>query len=250
MKTNYLGILMVPAIALLATGTPLHASEMDDRIESEARNSYVFQTFLKDSAIKTQSKDGVVTLTGTVKHESHKKLALETVAHIPDVKSVDNQLEFKGISPGVNSDEFLSMQVILAIWLNRELGDNKPQVDVKNGVALLQGEVKDESQLGRIAEYARDVDGIQGVRNEMTVARIKGEPVQTRQERIDDASVTAQVMVALLTHRSTSALKTSVATKDGIVTLGGAAQNPAEKDLVTKLVSDIYGVRGVINNMV
>ena len=250
MKTNYLGILMVPAIALLATGTPLHASEMDDRIESEARNSYVFQTFLKDSAIKTQSKDGVVTLTGTVKHESHKKLALETVAHIPDVKSVDNQLEFKGISPGVNSDEFLSMQVILAIWLNRELGDNKPQVDVKNGVALLQGEVKDESQLGRIAEYARDVDGIRGVRNEMTVARIKGEPVQTRQERIDDASVTAQVMVALLTHRSTSALKTSVATKDGIVTLGGAAQNPAEKDLVTKLVSDIYGVRGVINNMV
>ena len=83
----------------------------------------------------------------------------------------------------------------------------------------------------------------------MTVARITGQPAQTRQERIDDASVTAQVMMALLTHRSTSALKTSVATKDGIVTLGGKAQNAAEKDLATKLVSDIYGVRGVINQM-
>ena len=61
--------------------------------------------------------------------------------------------------------------------------------------------------------------------------------------------MTAQVMMALLTHRSTSALKTSVATKDGIVTLGGEAQNLAQKDLVTKLVSDIYGVRGVTNNM-
>ncbi len=249
MKTNYQRILMVSAIALLAASIPARAFEPDDQIESSARNSYVFKTFLKDDAIKTQSKDGVVTLSGTVKHESHKDLALQTVAHLPGVKSVDNQLEFKGISPGVNSDEFLSMKVILAIWFNRELGDSKPQVDVKNGVALLQGEVKNESQLERTAEYARDVEGIKGVINEMTVARITGEPAKTRQEKIDDASVTAQVMMALLTHRSTSSLKISVATNDGIITLGGEAQNAAEKDLVTKFVSDIFGVKGTINNM-
>ncbi len=249
MKINYQRILMVAALAFLAASTPLQASQTDERIESSVRNSYVFKTFLKDDSIKTQAKDGVVTLSGTVKHESHKKMASETVANLPGVQSVDNRLEFKGISPGENSDEFLSVQVVLAVWLRHKLGDIRPQVNVENGIAILHGEVKNESQLERTSEYARDVKGIKGVKNEMTVAKTAGKPGQTRQEKIDDASVTTEVMMALLTHRSTSALKTSIATKDGIVTLGGKAQNPAEKDLVTKLVTDIYGVRGVINNM-
>jgi osmotically-inducible protein OsmY len=34
-----------------------------------------------------------------------------------------------------------------------------------------------------------------------------------------------------------------------VVTLGGTAKNAAEKDLVTKLVTDINGVKSVVNNM-
>ena len=72
---------------------------------------------------------------------------------------------------------------------------------------------------------------------------------RTMGEKIDDASITAQAKMALLFHRSTSALKTSVTTKDGIVTLSGKAANSAEKGLVTKLVSDIHGVNRVVNDM-
>jgi osmotically-inducible protein OsmY len=53
----------------------------------------------------------------------------------------------------------------------------------------------------------------------------------------------------LLSHRSTSALKTNVKTDHGVVTLGGKAKNAAEKDLVTKLVADIKGVKSVKNGM-
>ena len=52
----------------------------------------MFKTYLKDDSIKTESKDGVVTLTGTVAEASHKSLAQDTVASLPGVKSVDNQL--------------------------------------------------------------------------------------------------------------------------------------------------------------
>jgi len=38
----------------------------------------------------------------------------------------------------------------------------------------------------------------------------------------------------LLYHRSTSALNTSVKTKNGVVTLTGRAKNASEKDLATK----------------
>jgi osmotically-inducible protein OsmY len=78
------------------TSMPVLASKTDDRIESSAKKSYVFKTYLKDDDIKIQSKDGVVTLTGTVSEEAHRSLAQETVANLPGVKSVDNRLEVKG----------------------------------------------------------------------------------------------------------------------------------------------------------
>ena len=66
---------------------------------------------------------------------------------------------------------------------------------------------------------------------------------------IDDATITAEVKVTLLSHRSTSAVNTHVETDKGVVTLTGKADNSAEKDLVTKLVEDIDGVKSVDNNM-
>ena len=74
-------------------------------------------------------------------------------------------------------------------------------------------------------------------------------PEATIGDKIDDASITAQVKSALLSHRSTSALHTGVSTTDGVVTLTGAAKNEAEKSLVTKLATDINGVTSVVNNM-
>ncbi len=76
-----------------------------------------------------------------------------------------------------------------------------------------------------------------------------GEKMDDIGESIDDASITALVKTTLLYHRSTSALKTSVETKEGVVNLGGKAKNAAEKDLATKLVSDVHGVKQVVNNM-
>jgi osmotically-inducible protein OsmY len=72
---------------------------------------------------------------------------------------------------------------------------------------------------------------------------------QTIGEKIDDSSITAQVKMSLLYHRSTSALHTSVTTKDGEVTLSGKTSNAAQVALATKLASDVNGVKGVTNRM-
>lgn len=68
-------------------------------------------------------------------------------------------------------------------------------------------------------------------------------------EKIDDASISAQVNMTLLNHRSTSVLNTSVKTKRGVVTVDGKTKNAAEKNLVSKLVADIHGVKSVKNRM-
>jgi len=248
MKTRYSAALMVAAVVLVVTSNPVQASTLDDLIRTSAENSYVFKTYLKDDDIKIQSEDGVVSLTGTVSEESHRSLAQETVAGFPGVISVDNRLEVKGGRPAEKEDVWLSEKVKTTLLLHQNVGVVK-EVSSKDGIVTLQGEATSQAQKDLTTEYARDVEGVKDVRNEMTVSNIGETTTRTIVEQIDDASITAQVNMALLFHRSTSYLHTTVTTKRGVVTVGGKAKNAAEIDLVTKLVTDIKGVKSIINQM-
>ena len=100
-----------------------------------------------------------------------------------------------------------------------------------------------------VSMVAKDFVGVKSVQNEIIVSKSLETPGETLGEKIDDASITAQVKGSLLSHRSTSMLNTKVTTNDGVVTVSGQARNAAEKALVTKLVTDINGVQSVVNNM-
>jgi len=249
MKAMYCVALMVAAVALLAISMPVYASKMDDGIESSAKKSYVFKTYLKGDDIKIQSKDGVVTLTGSVSEESHKSLAQETVANLPGVKSVNNRLEVKGERPAENSDTWVHMKVKTALLYHRNVSGFNTEVNVKDGIVTLRGEAANQAQKNLTSEYAKDVEGVKDVKNEMTVAKTSVKRDKTVGEKVDDASITGLAKMTLLYHRSTSALNTSVTTKNGVVTLSGKAKNAAEKDLATKYVNDVNGVKSVKNKM-
>ena len=113
----------------------------------------------------------------------------------------------------------------------------------------MRGEASSQAQKELTAEYAKDVEGVKDVKNEMTMSPTPKTTTEYVIESIDDASITAQVKMTLLYHRSTSALSTKVETNEGVVTLNGKAKNAAEKELVTKLVNDIKGVRSINNQM-
>ena len=250
MKSVYSLALLVATGALLVTSQTLRASDdTDDRIEASAKKTYVFKTHLKDDAIKIDSKNGVVTLTGTVVESSHKSLAENTVESLPGVKSVDNQLEVKGASPAEHSDAWIGTKVKTTLLYHRNVRGTKTDVNVTDGVVILSGEASSLAQKELTTEYAQDVEGVKEVKNHMTIAKTPAQPAETFSEQIDDASITAQVKSSLMSHRSTSAVKTKVETTNGAVTLSGVAKNDAEKSLVTKLVTDINGVTSVINNM-
>ena len=249
MKSTYSFAFVMAAGALLVTSTSLRASETDDRIESSAKKSYVFKTYLKDDSIKTASKNGAVTLTGTVAENSHKSLAQDTVESLPGVKSVDNRLKVKGESPAEHSDGWIGAKVKTALLFHRNVRATKTDVNVTDGVVTLSGEASSMAQKELTTEYARDVEGVKEVKNQMTIAKTPAKPAESIGEKIDDASITAQVKSSLMSHRSTSALKTKVTTTDGVVTVSGIAKNAAEKSLVTKLVTDVEGVISVVNNM-
>jgi osmotically-inducible protein OsmY len=247
-KAMYFVSLMAAAMALLVTSMPVQASKADDRIESSAKKSYVFQNYLKGDDINIKSQKGVVSLTGTVSEESHKALAKETVAGLSGVKSVDNRLVLKGERPAEKSDAWLSAKVKTTLLFHRNVSA-MTEINSKDGIVTLRGEASSQAEKDLTTEYTKDVDGVKDVRNEMTVSKTSKKAGRTSMEKIDDASITAQVKVALLFHRSTSALNTKVETKNGVVTLSGKAGNEAEKSLTTKIVNDIKGVKSVKNRM-
>ena len=249
MKATYPLALSLMAGALLVTSPSLRASSTDSRIEASAAKSYVFKTTLKDDSITTQSKDGIVTLTGTVADASHKSLAEDTVEGLPGVKSVNNQLLIKGEQPAEHSDAWITMKVKTALLFHRNVSATGTTVYTENGIVTLQGVAASMAQKELTTEYAKDIDNVKEVKNEMTIATAPAAPDATIGDKIDDASITAQVKSSLLSHHSTSAIHTGVSTTDGVVTLTGIAKNDAEKSLVTKLATDINGVTSVINNM-
>jgi hyperosmotically inducible periplasmic protein len=242
-------MLFLAAGALFLPCMSLRASEMDDRIEAAASNSYVYKTYLKDDSVKVDSEGGAVTLTGTVKERFHSLLAADTVGVLPGVKSVDNQITLKEETSVDNADRWLNFKVETALLFHSDVNVMSIKVSSENGTVYLRGEAVDMVEKDLATEYAGDVDGVKVVKNEMTVSKTPSESRRTVKEKLDDASVTALVKASQMAHLSTSTITTKVETREGVVTISGVAKSAEQKKHVTRLAAAVHGVDKVINEM-
>ena len=276
MKSKYYSIQTVAVLTLLMSGVSAFATTTDDAIESGARESFVFKTYLKTDTISVKSTEGNVVLTGLVSEEIHKALAEETVANLNGVKTIDNKLAVKSEVIKV-SDALIHAKVKLELLSHSNLNAARTDVQVHDGIVYLYGQASSQAQVDLTTEYINDVDGVKEVKNKVSVVsgsastqtvgekaeavskkfgdRVEdagkeiGDKASNIGESIDDASITALVKATLLFHRSTSAIKTKVETVDGVVTLTGTAKNASEKELASKFVQDVSGVKSVVNKM-
>lgn len=244
--TLSLGIIVVASVSCASVA---NKKDTDSKIINSIRDSHIFKTILKEDSIKLESVNGIVTMTGDVEVEFHKPLAEVTVASVKNVKRVNNKLKVKDTS-APDSDAWLGNKVKVTLLFHRNVSGLQTDVVVNNGVVTLRGTAVSQAQKALTTEYARDIQGIKDVRNEMTIVPEKEPKTQTVGEKIDDASISAQVKLALLFHNSTSALKTSVSSENGVVTLSGKAKNESEIALVSKLTEGINGVESVKNKMI
>ena len=243
MKINHLSVL----IALVASPIALFASSATDRkIEDAAKASYNYRTVLENQ-VTVKANDGIVTLTGTVQDKDYRDLAADTVENLPGVLSVNNQIKVEPTYPE-HSDAWMAFKIHSRLLVKGNVSYTSTKVAVVDGHVTLSGTADNGAQKELTTAYAKDIDGVKSVTNNIVV--LDKPDSQTVGETIDDASITSQVKYALLTHKSTSALKTKVTTTDGVVRVTGDASSDAEKSLVTKLASDVRGTKSVTNDMV
>ena len=238
------------AAACLGSGIAVVAADTtDSQTEAAVKNSYAFRHYLKDDDVTVKASKGVVTLNGTVSDNYHKYLAGETAASMPGVIQVENRISVRTEATESHSDAWITTKVKSALAFHRNVSAIATEVTTDEGVVTLRGKADSEAEKQLATEYAKDIDGVKSVRNEMTVTGSAEPATQRIGEKVDDASITAQVKTSLMLHRSTHALATKVVTRDGVVTIRGEARNAAEKDLVGKLAQDVSGVRQVDNQM-
>jgi hyperosmotically inducible protein len=107
-------------------------------------------------------------------------------------------------------------------------------VEVKNGVATLAGEAKDETTRAKATETAKRLggSGVKSVENNVTVAQLP-EPPASVQITADD-SLTMKVKDATKDHPTVTAT-----VKDGVVSLSGEIK----RDKWKKLKQDLDGLK-------
>ena len=123
------------------------------------------------SQVKVESKDGQVTLTGTVPTEKAHANAGLIAGNIPGVNSVINNIEVKTESAQTISqyidDTAITTAVKSKLLLQKDISSLDISVATLNGVVTLSGQVEHSSQATLAEIIAVDVEGVKFVVNKL-----------------------------------------------------------------------------------
>ena len=167
MRPNYSKIWLVVAGTVAGMTLALRAADPDGKIETSAKSTYVYRTFLARNGVHVESNKGIVTLLGSVPDRSLKEAAEDTVAELPGVVHVDNRLEVADRAASHSAD-WIASRVRLSLWSHRSIGA-LPTVSVVGSVVTLTGQAASLAERDLATEYAKDVDGVSDVINRMVV---------------------------------------------------------------------------------
>jgi hyperosmotically inducible protein len=142
-------------------------------------------------------------------------------------------------------------------------------VDTKNGIVTLTGDVDSAIAKERAVQIARTTDGVREVVDNITVTEsaptgglfdrdgvdrgtgnIGDNDRQDRNEPITgDPGITSAVKAKLLADSTVSGLRIDVDTENGVVTLTGDVKSKAEADRAVMLARNTDGVTRVVNHL-
>ena len=133
---------------------------------------------------------------------------------------------------------------------------NRIDVDTKDKVVTLKGEVQSAAARTRAVEIAKSTEGVRDVVDTLTVvpeaAATSGRAEDAAREAahdsgalMGDAGITTAVKTKMLADSTVSGLNIDVDTKDGIVTLKGDVKSAAEKRRAVEIAKTTDHVKSV-----
>ena len=140
----------------------------DNEIQKNILTSVPAHCLVEIHDFQAQVQQGNVTLNGRANALHHSRIAEFTARNTRGVKSVANRIQITGPSP---SDQLIEESVFALLNPYLKQNDIRINVDVKNGVVKLTGEVKSYDQERTIKETAQNCKGVTKVESQLKRAR-------------------------------------------------------------------------------
>jgi hyperosmotically inducible protein len=125
-------------------------------------------------------------------------------------------------------------------------------VDTRNGVVTLSGNVESAAAKEQAIQIARQTDGVRDVIDQIRVgeaAAKAGDAADRAGVVITDAAITSAVKAKFLADTTVKGLRIDVDTSNGMVTLNGNVTSKAEADRAMTLARNTDGVKSVHSNL-
>ena len=153
-----------------------------------------------------------------------------------------------------STDTGITSKVKSKLVADEVVKSSQIEVETRNGVVTLTGNVDSEATKNRAVELAKGTKGVVSVVDMLSARTASGggdapEPQRTVGEAVTDAGITMSVKSRLLDDPQVKGLQIDVDTRDGVVFLTGSVDSDAEKQKAIQLARDTKGVLDVKSNL-
>lgn len=171
-----------------ATATEAATAELerlatsDPWITAKVQAKYFLDPDVKALDLNVTTRDGVVTLQGTVETEAERRHAMAIARNTDGVRDVRDELKVSveaqseprgtsgsGIVAGA-TDLWMTTKIQSKYFLDSEVKGHRIDVDTRNGVVTLSGTVASAARREAAEQIARDTNGVTRVVNRLMVA--------------------------------------------------------------------------------
>lgn len=215
------------------------ATRSDVDIQQDVQRELRWDTRFEKAQVGVTVRNGVVALTGTVESFGKKWAASEAAHRVTGVLDVANDLEVKLPGDAAKTDLEIAKAVRHALEWDVFVPDQKIRSTVTKGWVTLDGEVEFLRQREDSGAAVRNLAGVKGVTNAISV----------REKKIQPGEVRKKIEEALERRADREAERIAIDVANGGVTLSGRVHSWMEKEAVLGTVSHAPGVAHVEDHL-
>jgi len=237
--TGFLAVAAMNALLLSPDAAAAAATNKldDDHITVAVETKLFHDDAVPSHKIDVDTRQGIVTLQGTVNNYYSKLEAANAAESIKGVLEVVNKIQ---VRPLARLDSLIQGDVVSALAVDPVTESYEIDVRVKDRVVTLAGKVDSYTEKTVAGEVAEGVQGVVDVKNELTFDVVSDRT---------DADIADDIRYRLRSDASIDAGLITVTVNDGKVTLAGSVGSAAEKREAQYEAWIVPGVRSIANTI-
>ncbi len=212
----------------------------DTQLQQDVIQELEFEPSVNASGIGVTAKDGIVSLTGKVNTYAEKFAVVHAAERVSGVKAVTDETTVDLPSLHMRDDEDIARAAVNALEWDVRVPDSRIKVKVADGWVTLEGEVDFKYQDDAAHSAVRNLTGVKGVSDLITIKRPAPMAYKVKEE----------VESALKRAAEVDAGRIKVNVVDDKVVLRGRVSSWAERDEAERAAWSAPGVRSVEDHLV